>query len=417
MAITLGTNLPGVVNWSKNPVPVELHTDLDVVNTAVRIRILVWLYDLADTNFAAFILEESPDADGNVTFDLSGVLDDAMRNEWQTVKDFDDLHLIHAIDGAPIKIYLNYQEMQDGAEVSYEDLSALIVEDDPAWIYVYQGGLPALSIMAGEDYWTSTFDLATIPEMNPFLTWNTLPRTVDKNQLLPFHYLLTQDVAGAYLRFKFYMYDLEIGSFDATATGAHSKWRILCMCAGLFPYIESGDLDLSTIETGDNIITGWTVQLSTTGDDYISPVMTFELDRYYHRNKNYFIFQNSLNGFDDVRFIGETEIGIANDRNGSSFASLSETVPPSGIRAMVSTAEQYSIKVNTGSLTKSEVDKLRELLLSARIYKYNPVHEEAVQFIPVEITEKSRTLIKSSDYLNNQTIEFVNQWKDGVWKS
>lgn len=406
------------VNWSKNPIPVELITDLDVANNNVRIRLEVAIFNGSDTQIGGFTVEEAPDTTGKVLFDLSGALDDAMRNNWQSVHDWpNELNKIHGIDGSPMKISVNMIEMQNGIEESYTSLNTILIEDSPQWIYIFQGGLNAETIMAGYDYWTDLFELVSAAE-NPFLTWNVEPRTVDRKQLIPLHFLTNAETSGIYGKFVFYHYDLPLGNFETDSVVLASKYRVLCMNAGMFPYLRSGELNLSGIETDiTGPITRYTFQLFDGTDTAISEELEFVLDDFYHRNCNYFIYQNSLNGFNDVRFIGEVETNIANERSSSAFAAISETVPPTGVRSVVNTSEQWSIKVNTGAITPTEADKLRELLLSPRIYRYVPSMDKRILFIPMELTDKSKTLLKSSDYLNNITLEFVNQFKNVVYTS
>lgn len=427
MAVTAGSVLPEKFNWSKNPLLVQLHTDEDPASfVRIGIGVTITVNAVASTEFYQ---EQQIDSNGNVAFDISSIVDEYLDNNFSTPESIGmDTKAYVVQQAAELMIIWTQKVGTDAPTSNY--VNSLNNGGNP--YYVLQGGTSV------ESYdWLSWFydkwklnDGEEAYSPNPFLTWKPLKQLVDLNEVLPLYFLT--DMSGKFPNavwgvISVYNGDTIEETFITDASDSIDQRSILKVNPSLFAHLGVG-VDINALRT--SIIAGelthytFSLWITDSGDDTdyrVSEIRTFYFDESYRKNTNRFIYQNSLNGFDQIRFTGETEDKTDTERVTAAVTGISQNIPVGGLAKTQQIVEQYSIKMNTGILTKNETQALRELLLSARIYWHNAfewnseAEEFEFKFIQVLLTEKSRMLIKSSDYLNHQTIEFAYCHKNKVW--
>lgn len=425
MAITAGSILPEKFNWSKNPVIVQLHSDVDPADF-VRIGIGVTI-TVNGVESDEVYQEQQVDSDGNVSFDISSIVDEYLDNDFATPESVALEVEVQLVQKAA-ELTITYTEKVGDAAPTGGSVNALNNGDEP--YYILQGGTSV------ESYeWLSWFydnwklndgEEDYVP--NPFLTWQPVNKVIDFNCVLPLYFLT--DMSDKFPNavwglMTLYNRDTVVTTFVTDPSSSIDQHSIIKVNPTLFALMGLA-IDLYGYRQNvlDDEITHYTFSLWVTsdGNDYrVSEVRTFYFDESYRKNVNRFVFQNSLNGFDSIRFTGETEDKTDTDRVSAAMTGITQNIPAGGIRKTVQTAEQYSIKINTGLLTPNETQALRDMMLSPRIYWHNALDwnsgatDFSFKFIQVELTEKSRMLIKSSDYLHHQTIEFAYVHKNKVW--
>src|SRR4051812_43021801 len=76
MSITIVKDFPGYQLYTKQPMPIILHTDEDLDDQELRVELQIGLPEGLEV--LNVYIREKPDLEGNVYFDLAALLDDYM---------------------------------------------------------------------------------------------------------------------------------------------------------------------------------------------------------------------------------------------------------------------------------------------------------------------------------------------------
>ena len=404
MAVTDYTLPRPDYNFSKNEILVGLQTDIDVILYAVRIRIAITITWMGTAY--VFYNEEVPDEDGKVLFDVGGIIDDTMKSLFTAPSP--TASGIILVQDAPVLFSIDYTEYKDDVVETTGTVNDFNNSGLP--YEAIKGGVSSEFISLKTSISDRFFTVSDGPENIPFLTWQPIKLIVDKNQLCPLYYLNTS--ACEFLRIK-----LRVYAGTTEIIGAPVDYIYDTAPEGIFMFHAGWKtLDIDTMIAGDpdeDNVTHYTVQLMDSVFNPISELRTFYLDNAYHANKTYLIFENSLNGFDDIRLLGEIVTKSDYDRRVSVMTGVSEINPLEGTRVTSSVMEQFGKKINTGYLSPKECNALRETLLSVRMFEII----DNDRMLAIEWNERSKEILKSNDNLNGIPLEFIYTTKNRVFTS
>jgi hypothetical protein len=138
----------------------------------------------------------------------------------------------------------------------------------------------------------------------------------------------------------------------------------------------------------------------------VSKTMEFILDRTLYPNQRFFIFRNSLSGFDSVRCTGETvkETDLERFTVENINPDFSVLNPP---RLQLFARETQKYKTNTGFITKLESEYLRDFFLSNEIYEFIEN-----RLYPVMILSTSLQVHKDNEFLHFREFEYARAYED-----
>ncbi len=228
-----------------------------------------------------------------------------------------------------------------------------------------------------------------------FLTWQPKSKLIDRYQTEKLYYLVQDTKTSLDLK-------IEITYNDGTAQSTVTKESIANpQVKGVYEFA----LTLNTLQLSG--YDGSTIQhfrawVEDGDSNRISEIRTFEMDYEPHENIRYFLFQNSLGGFDTLRITGDVSDSIEHERVditkilGSAFTEVDHKIEAGIIREI----KKYS--ANTGWKTEADVSWLRDFLLSKQIYQVS----DANKLIPILITSTSANQRRDRDDLFSISFEY-----------
>ena len=132
-----------------------------------------------------------------------------------------------------------------------------------------------------------------------------------------------------------------------------------------------------------------------------SEIFIYNMDFRHYMNLRKISFINSPGGTDSMYFSGEEIIRPEYTRTTFSRQLLAGYETKVGLRRQNRPFENYGFRVNTGLKTRTEMDSIRELLLSEYI-----VLDTGTRFLPLECTVKGGDLLSEKNNLNSFVLEF-----------
>lgn len=402
--------IPRVLLFTKQPTGIVIETNLDPTATRIDITIDMSLTGSFGTGeFTSVTISEIPDADGIAKFDLQGILDEFMNNEWDGPTEgyggaFENTN-------CPVHVLVSVFEMQGTAVQSSDLFNDVNNAGDP--YLALQGGIDRRhAVRFNQDYFA-------INEGNRFHSWKGLYRVFDK-QSRNFLYFFNRAYDGD-IEMRIQLYDDNDGLISASLIATTFVAKKLYHFAPTYQFIQ-------TIFAIGDAFKYFTFDLLDAIGDPISESITFYYDKKYYRNKLYLFYQNSLNAFEDVRFTGERITGGEYERQVAQMSG--DIVIPTGVghyiaytheggsRKTIDAREYLTTKVFTNYLSEAQISNLRELLISPRIF----INEDDLSLTPenwthrqVELTEKTKALISSADYEKGIQLEFRDVESNRVW--
>jgi hypothetical protein len=177
-------------------------------------------------------------------------------------------------------------------------------------------------------------------------------------------------------------------------------------------YVPTGveQCDLKALQPSKTIHK-YSVRVRNRADNTIYAEFSYRVD--YRPNYDAFVvyYRNSLGGWDSLRVLGEWE-----ENNGYSRKEYRNEVNPDlglfstdaiGAAPVFDATERRKWKVNTGHLAKSDIDSLRDLMLSKEMAMIkNKV------WIPLVMTSESLAGLNTKDALQNVAIEFQSAFEN-----
>lgn len=234
-----------------------------------------------------------------------------------------------------------------------------------------------------------------------FLTWKPVACLVGKNQP---EYLTFVDVnpGGSRILRRKVIVHYTNGTTD-TATSSFSitdRFKAYRFCVGY------NQLNLNSLLAG-RTVHYYEVYIDD-GTKRVSEKRLYYVDHNKPLAERFVIFQNSLGGFDTARFIGLGEFAAdynrsyANKYNGQFTNDL-------GTRVSYNNYEQAGRKINSGFISRKEMQWLRDLMLSREVFVW-----ENEACVPVEIVSK-KFAYPEENSTNALTVEYDYRFTNTVF--
>lgn len=344
------------VNFSKNPIALHAIT-ANHVNDNFRFQLSIKAYDHAGAELASASLKGVPDANGEFVFNAKTFLHAILKP---------DLPFVNQNQILPgTASFLNWTA--DLSEYWGTPTASLKSTSRLADNLVLMAGLSFHSF-PGND-----FIAEHVARDRKFLTWQPDFKLVSPDQQEYLYYLnVEQNMPTVYRQVKAYYTDGTSTSFPAISL-ANATDKLLIVPAGL------QQIGLQTLPKK---VSSYQVWLSSDSAGYSnkSEVRTYLVDHNYYKSVRYFLYQNSLGGFNTLRTTGEIEEGLEVD------VQEAETVLGDEYSAADSQFFEYgenyqdAVKANTGFIiSKAEMQHLKEFLTSK--YRYEIVNGRFVRII------------------------------------
>lgn len=237
---------------------------------------------------------------------------------------------------------------------SYSDAVRKITQySEDAWAAAGGFDYKMVAALNGVEY--SYLDYITT--FKSFLTWQPATKTINMTQPEKLYFLIFDTFSSISLVVKVYYTDGTNSSnqtaFTINPAAKYTIWELLTGYAML-------DVEqYSATKT----VSKYKVWIKDKNDNIRSRVQTYVVDPRHYRNERIFLFRNSLGGYDTLRCTGKkTSLNeyerMYSRRNDEEF----------GVDEVYKALETSSFTQNTGWITASERDWLRELMLTKEAY-------------------------------------------------
>jgi hypothetical protein len=259
-----------------------------------------------------------------------------------------------------------------------------------------KGGLNHQDERAGYGYYTDVVE-AYFKNEAQFLTWRYARRTVSPNQPEWLYLLHTDNAAEVYVKCKVYYTD----GTDLTYT-AHA------VLSGPFEnHIWRYPIGYSQINIAaqdpTKTVKKWDIYLENDQANQITGSITYMLDLPYH-NERFFLYENSLGGWDTLRAIGAHKSGVeVNAKEFSTILPYQFSADSFEATGNYNTSYSEIFEASTGALkSKKELLQLKDFLISEHIRIVDPL-ANTITTLPVVIERDSFDLVEDDNhayYLN-----------------
>lgn len=330
--------------------------------------------------------EESvtPANDQSATFDLAEYLESELEQQREadglqfTYPSGEDLVITRS--AFMIEFAIRYAEKWNGNVRK-------LAETDGFWALL--GGLSKAKLAELEAVGIGFYDLVTesqLPTDVPrFLTFSPKSKTTGENTPERLYFYKNPEYESYVKRREYYSDGSDVEYIHAEIPYASDVYEIICSANTLaIPGTTLVKFDIYVVDNDDNVM---------------SDIKTFVVDHTYYRNEHYFIFRNSLGGYDTLRCTGvlkykpefERETFTNDDDETSTVQVLMEQV----------------YEANTGSLTSDMALWMNDFMLSKEVYwlRENVAHK-------IVVTSKKKTVISDTDRRFNIEFEFSLAAKD-----
>ncbi|MBT3244819.1 MAG: hypothetical protein HN352_16860 [Bacteroidetes bacterium] len=302
------------------------------------------------------------DLSGQVTIDIHKFFADRLFSEFTFPESSDNLIVLQENSCRPYRIraYERYGE----------DLRAqkLIVSDQ---YHVLNAGISHLQEAIYNRQDSSFWEKLTYN--NYFLTWQPKTKTVDRYQIEKLYFLVQSSIPSLVLKVKTYL-----------TSGIVSTDIISSLVDPIVKSVYEIILTPNTLQIAgydDGTLKKFDAWLEDGADNRISEIRNFAMDTLIHENVRYFLFLNSLGGFDTLRITGDQEDSLEYSRTsikkilGDAFTEKDHQTTASNI------LERKRYSANTGWKTREDIAWIRDFFLSKQVYLIN-----TGKLVPVEIT-------------------------------
>lgn len=396
---------PEAIVFVGNQVIVQLDTSLlgTVENLNIRCNTYIEFKDGSNSSHNSY---EKVDADTHFTFRLGALLQSMLGDNVGVPSGNAVIET-----GAGLTTYLA-TKMPAYVELYFEELyeNGTTGGNETISFYLMRGGV-AFDKSGFSDFWEYflfTFD----DEWNiPFLSWKPNYSTIidpSMPEILTYYNLTHEDIF-----FNINIFDkdhLQIGSIALEVyEPLHSLVYILVNYATL-------NID-AAIAPGE----GPCEYFEIVKDDETTETRRYYVDRKKYQHISYFIFENSLGGFETARFTGRCVVGGEIQTTSLNKEYEINQKVQSGLRIVTSKKKQSSVVKNTGPLTKNDLAWINDFLLSTVVFELRRVPNGAIpgsqkwEKIPVIITTKDVPEINSQAFTSGFDIEYDYAFKDSYY--
>ncbi|MDF7810515.1 SprB repeat-containing protein [Hymenobacter sp. YC55] len=295
--------------------------------------------------------EEQPaDRDGRTVFEVQELLEPYVSPQLPTLDPRYRTDVVRSGDNFK-RFYLRYQERVAGVLVG-----TLTTELS----YVVYGGLSFEEAARG-----TWFD-GWFFNRRPFLTWEPVRKKVQRAQPEYLSYLVPTDaITSVNRRVRVYLSDGSVSTFQNSGYGPAKANEVYLIPVGFT------DLRLSRYETGARRVQRWDVAVTDQNGTEVSEVRTYVLDTRYRATTRYFIYVNSLGGFNTVSAHGRAELQLASKTTSSPLPRVAGYDAVRGDVEVDRRTGLPTLKVYTGARSAEQTLADTDFLLSPRVLLYD----------------------------------------------
>jgi hypothetical protein len=394
MGITLHSTPPAVA-FANNPMQFDFST-AEHAESFVGLHFKTKVYNETTQVYDEASIEKriTPDADHHAIFDVSKIL------RWNPDKAFtypgNTSDLVTKRNDLRKKYYLTYSQKYGTPLVEYNI-------DDTGYFYVLSGGLSRI-LQSKYNQDSSSWWADKLAETSKsFLSRSPLIKNTDIAAAERLYFICPENKAELYLHVKVYYVDepdgIETIRKKITNAAIYDIYEIDCS------YLSLG-LGFTAEDSGNGNVTKWEVWLED-GSAAYSEVRSFILDDVYSSKIRHFIFNNCFGVPEGIRFTGllTEKAGFAGSI--ATFIRDVDDIPSDGEQNFVDAFEQRSFSVNSGWITREEVNQLREFLTSRR--RYWLVNSMA---LPVVFNDVNIITSEDNQHLFSAEMEFSLGFED-----
>lgn len=225
-----------------------------------------------------------------------------------------------------------------------------------------------------------------------FLTWQPKTKYISGSQMEKLYYFVREEYESISLMIAVYYKDgTSLPAFEKVAVAdpvIYTAYEfVLTLNILELPGWDEGTILYYEVYVNDHL------------GQRISEIRKYYLDEEYYQFSRYFLFRNSLGGFDTLRTTGLAATSMDYERT-----TVTRPVPTGytdkthGIQN-VNTSEKKTFKANTGWLNEFQLDWVYDFLISPQLY-------QVVGSILIPVVVISNTVIQSKDASHLRAIEF-----------
>lgn len=409
MAITV-EKTPVEAAYSKNPLPLILSTDTVLRTANLKIGIILGYNNGVEAK--EYTIELAPDADGVVVFDLAEALDGLIEEEYDITLD-DSPKLTEVVTGPGLENCLCAHTIKPFTiqyyEVSGDPPTASTPEDLAADMAVVIGGVkweyhPRTKYF--ED-WVFPLFAATAPKEIPFLTWQPDTKKIYKWQH-EYLYFFNLDLTQMHLIVECFDTVQEIGTSLNIAIDDVGNYSIYRLPVGY----NQLDID-SGLPDPFNVDSYRVAVVSNDGLTRYSAYRTFVIETKKYAHERFFLFMNSLGGWDTVRTTGEGEHNVDYKWTAALRKLDTDYNGLKPVRKIFNKTNQETFKATTGFRRKSEITWMMELVNSSRAYEILNYPTDPF-LVPIDFTSKKLELFKDKNFLQYAQFEYQYSFDNPV---
>lgn len=272
------------------------------------------------------------------------------------------------------------------------------------WKYCLAGGLNHELLTSLNENYLEYFSIES--NKSKFLTWLPTTKYSRSGVMEKLYFLFQSNPSGIQYRL------LVIVQFtDYTHKIINATPLATCPVYAVAEFMVGFDhLNLVNAWYGKTV-RSWEVILMDGNDDFISERRVFINDARVFDNEKVFFYRNSFSAYDTFRFLGKSELNLEYER--ASGITLREEKysffnAPS---RQFSVKETENCKANSGWISLTEKNCLRELLLSTEAYEQ--IGKELFQIVVK--SAKVTPFLKDGEYLFNLEIEYERAYQNSYF--
>jgi len=158
-------------------------------------------------------------------------------------------------------------------------------------------------------------------------------------------------------------------------------------------------------------VRSWEVMLMDSDDEYLSERRIFIYDNRVFDTEKVFFFRNSFSAYDTFRFLGKSELNLEYERSAGITVREEKYSFFNAPSRQLSAKETENCKANSGWVSLTEKNCLRELLLSTEAYEQ--IGKELFQIVVK--SAKITPFLKDGEYLYNLEIEYERAYQNSYF--
>lgn len=272
------------------------------------------------------------------------------------------------------------------------------------WNYALAGGLNHELLTCLNENYLEYFSIQA--NKGKFLTWLPMTKYSRSGVMEKLFFMFQDNPTGIQYRL-FVIVNFTDGShkiINATPQVAYTPYSVAEFKVGF------DHLNLVNAWYG-RTVKSWEVMLMDSNDDYLSERRIYIYDNRVFDNEKVFFYRNSFSAYDTFRFLGKAELNLEYERSTGMTVREEKYSFFNAPSRQFSAKETESCKANSGWVSLTEKNCLRELLLSTE--SYEQIGKELFQIVVK--SAKVTPFLKDGEYLFNLEIEYERAYQNSFF--